>query len=306
MVAANQRADNRPVPSSTPFSPSLKLDPLEAWLKRAGSEIFSVTATITPEVAERLLARNAGNRPIREKGESRSVEAYARAMLRGEWVLNGAPIIVSADGQLNDGQHRLSAVVASGVAVPMHITFGVERESRHTVDQGAARSPGHILAMRGEKNYNTLATAVAVVWAYDGDKNFGTRPTPAQLIDCLDANPGIRDALHDAAHMKSGFLCSVGYIGGAHYLCRRVNAEHADDFLHAVRTGLNISDPKSAVFKLRKRLIDHTAKRENIPAIEQAALYIKAFNAVLHNRSPGNLLWRRFGPTAEDFPTAGA
>lgn len=282
------------------------IDNLDIWLKRGCGEIFSVNASVTPALAERLLAQNTGNRPIRQKGESRSVEAYARAMLRGEWVLNGEAVIVSSDGQLNDGQHRLSAVIASGVAVPMHLMFGVERDTRRTVDQGAARSPGQILSMMGEKSYNQLATAVAFVWSYSGDRNFQARPTTDQLIKTLEAHPALREATAAAAHLKTGFLCSVGYLAGAHYVCWRANPELADDFLLAVRTGLNISDPKSPVFKLRKRLIDHTAKREVIPAVEQAALYIKAFNAVLSNKTPGNLMWRRFGPTSEDFPVAGA
>jgi len=308
MLAESPPADNHePTIGAPPVRhPNSPINRLDTWLKRGADEIFTVTATVTPELAQRLLDRNPGNRPLRWKGDSRSVEAYARAMLRGEWLLNGEAIIISSDGQLNDGQHRLNGVIESGMAIPMHLTFGVERDSRHTVDQGAARTPGQVLAMMGEKTYNTLAHALQFVWAYDGDRHFQNRPTMEQLLKTLEQHPNIRDTLHQASLLSSDFRASIGYMGGSHYVCRRINEQVADDFLAAVKTGLNISDPKSAVFRLRKRLIDHTAKRENIPAVEQAALYIKAFNAVLQNRSVGQLVWRRYGPAAEDFPVAGA
>ena len=283
----------------------LKVDALAGWLKRGEREVFTETVTMTPLLAHRLLERNADNRPLRENGTSRCVQAYAAAMTRGEWVVNGAPIIVSREGLLNDGQHRLNAVVRANISVPMQITFGVERDTRHTIDQGAARTPGNILAMHGERNANQLAHAIQFVWAYDGQRIFGYRPSPDEMLATLQANEGLREAINDVRGVATEFKISNGYIAGAHYVCQRHNTLMASGFLDHVRTGLHIKDTGSPVLKLRKRFQDHLARRDVMLALEQAALWIKAFNAVCSSRNVRNLLWRQNGPTAEDFPMVG-
>lgn len=66
---------------------------------------------ITPEVANRMLDRNTGNRSIRASVARR----YAEEMKRGSWRETGDPIRVSVNGNLIDGQHRLHAITLSGV-----------------------------------------------------------------------------------------------------------------------------------------------------------------------------------------------
>jgi hypothetical protein len=302
MIAESRTSASTRATPSTAFK--AKLDPLPAWLMRGRSEVFTVVADVTPDLAERLLALNVENRPVRWNGALRCVEAYAKAMQRGDWRINGEAIIVSSEGLLNDGQHRLHAVVASGMAVPMQITFGVDRESRHTVDQGAARTPGNILAMRGEANTNQLAHAIQFMFCYDGQRVFGYRPSSDELLQVLDAHPHLRDAVRDVGPLAREFRVSPGYLGGSLYVCRRVNPIIANAMLDGVHTGLDIRESGSPVFRLRKRFQDHLAGRERILALEQAALYIKAFNAIAQRRNVRNLLWRQNGPAAEAFPTA--
>lgn len=67
---------------------------------------------ITPEVATSLLKNNAGNRNLR----STVVDHYADQMKRGEWKPTHQAIAIGAGGNIIDGQHRLSAIVKSGLA----------------------------------------------------------------------------------------------------------------------------------------------------------------------------------------------
>lgn len=278
---------------------------LERWLDRAKSEVFTVNATLTPDMAQALLARNPENRTLRMSGATRSVKAYAEAMSRGEWKLNGETIIISKEGLLNDGQHRCNAVVMSGNAIPVLMTFGVERESRETVDQGAARTPGDILSQAGEKNVNQLAHALQFVWSYDDHRVFGYRPTPQQLRETLEAHPELRQAVNDVRALAMQFKLSIGYLAGAYYVCSRVDPIAAERLLQQSESGLNVSESGAPVAKLRKRFMDHLAKRDAIVALEQAALFIKAFNHTLAGRNVRVIVWRRNGDAAESFPTAG-
>ena len=61
---------------------------------------------ITPEMAREYLEKNSHNRRLSE----RSVRNLATAIKNGEWQVNGEAIKVDKEGNLLDGQHRLSAI----------------------------------------------------------------------------------------------------------------------------------------------------------------------------------------------------
>lgn len=271
------------------------------WIERGKREVFSVVTLVTPDMARVLIGCNTENRPVIWNGANRSVSAYAAAMKRGEWTLNGEAVIVAATGELNDGQHRLYAVIESGGSVMMALMFGVGRDTRHTVDQGVARTPGHILVMMGEKDANNLAGALQFLWTRDAGVSLNLRPSSDQLLETLSRHPEIREAVR-AANPVAQFHVSRGYIAAAHYLCRKADPFAADQFLNAVVTGLNIQNVNSPVNKLRKAFGEHDAKRKPLGRIEQAALYIKAFNAFRQGRTPKLLMWRDTGEAAEAFP----
>ena len=65
---------------------------------------------ITPEMAQRYLERNTHNRRLSE----RSVRELVTAIKNDEWQVNGEAIKVDEEGNLIDGQHRLSRLAGSG------------------------------------------------------------------------------------------------------------------------------------------------------------------------------------------------
>lgn len=99
---------------------------------------------ITPAIAAAYLEMNKNNRAIRKK----VVDAYARDMANGEWVVQHQGIAFDVDGNLVDGQHRLQAVIKAGVPVQMMVTRGLEKNSVEGIDQGAKRSFSDVLTMQ--------------------------------------------------------------------------------------------------------------------------------------------------------------
>jgi hypothetical protein len=251
--------------------------------------------------------RNTANRGMTLKGAVRCVLAYAAAMERGEWVLNGETVVISNTGDLNDGQHRLAAVLRACQAnpqltVPMLLVFGVERETRHTIDQGVGRSNAHILAMYGEHNTTNLASALQFVWAMVNGYSLHRRPSTDELLDTLKDHPDLRAAVKEAWGLAGVFRVSLGYIGATQYLCARVDADKAEAFLHMVKSGVDVPSQVHPVAKLRHMYIEHYAKRERMRALEQTANYIRAFNAFCQDRSRFTT-WKDNG--VEDFPQPG-
>lgn len=88
-------------------------------------EDFGLEVTIeviTPEEAQAYLDNNAKHRPIKEK----KVAEYMGEMKDGKWRLNGKTICFDTTGRLLNGQHRLSAVVASGVSLTTVVVRGLD------------------------------------------------------------------------------------------------------------------------------------------------------------------------------------
>ena len=84
--------------------------------------------TITPVTAKAYLVRLTGDE---RRLSVQLVLRLANAMRADQWILPDKPSALSAglvfdcQGRLLDGQHRLEAVVESGVTVPMYVTYRV-------------------------------------------------------------------------------------------------------------------------------------------------------------------------------------
>ncbi len=118
--------------------------------------------TITPEWAQKTLSeKNSGNRAMNRQ----HVELLAREMKLGRWKVNGDTICLNGS-RLIDGQHRLAAVVASGVTIDSFVIEGIPCDVFDTKDIGKRRSGGDTLGVRGEKNAYRLAAALVMIDKY--------------------------------------------------------------------------------------------------------------------------------------------
>ena len=114
---------------------------------------------ITPSKAKELLSKNTQNRNPQEG----HVAFLAREMKTGSWKMNGETIVVSSDGVLVDGQHRLLACVKSSVSFPTILVEGVNIDVVTTIDTGKSRSLQDVLKMNGFKNVSKLASYIVAI-----------------------------------------------------------------------------------------------------------------------------------------------
>lgn len=99
------------------------------------------TMTITPAMAKVLLGKNwSENRDIRKS----AIVEYASMMRRGEWMLSPQGLIISSEGVLLDGQHRLHAVIRAGVPVQFVVITVPSKEVFRVLDQGAKRNSADV------------------------------------------------------------------------------------------------------------------------------------------------------------------
>lgn len=108
-------------------------------------KLKTVIVELTPDEAEKLLAFNSHNRPVKQS----IVDRYANAMLAGKWRLHHQGIAFTdetKDRVLVDGQHRLYALWWLGtqghkdLTVPFQITYGVPIDTQLLIDDHTKRT----------------------------------------------------------------------------------------------------------------------------------------------------------------------
>lgn len=135
---------------------------------------------VTPEMAKRWLERhNVGNRPIRPG----VVKRYVAMMKAGQWVTSPDGIIFGGGDRLLQGQHRLTAIVKSGVTCRMCVTRGVSNEAFKVLDRGAPRSVADVLGIN--KKLSEVARLGATLM-HDARAGFGSI-TDFQVGDVAEA-----------------------------------------------------------------------------------------------------------------------
>lgn len=113
---------------------------------------------IGPEQAVRLLEGNKNNRPISDQ----TVRQYAAEMKAGRWRETGNPINIGADGTLLNGQHRLWAIIESGVTVRFHVIYETDEAAFATFDTGRTRTAQTLIGMvRPEHSDKSTAAGAA-------------------------------------------------------------------------------------------------------------------------------------------------
>lgn len=230
----------------------------------ASGQPFAEVVVIDPTLAYLLLQRNPADE--NRKLAVATVQKYAADMAEGRWRgLNGQTIVISKDGYLNDGQHRLNAVIECGGSIPFTVVFGAERESRMTLDQNKVRTSGDYIGMAGIKNGNKVAAVAAIIHAFKNDLLPGGNTTRAAHSDrrptkvllhkyALDRLDGIEPALQFCNRRDVRRLTTDTRMAACLYLVAEVAGwSDATEFFERVISGENLGKTNPA-YTVRERL----------------------------------------------------
>lgn len=121
-------------------------------VKTVQTGLKHVDIYISPELARDMLQhsrRGAINPDHKNRTISRArVRAYAEMMKDKKWCLTGEPIIISNDGEILNGHHRLEASCESQSGFIAPITYGVTDDlSFAHIDVGNNRTRSQVLEM---------------------------------------------------------------------------------------------------------------------------------------------------------------
>lgn len=115
---------------------------------------------ITPEIAKKMLE---SNNNLNRKISMTTVNAYADDMRNGKWIDNNIPITFCTDtNNIADGQHRLAAVVESGVSQYFIINY-LPSDRCKGFDMNRIRSVSDILTFNKILEANMASNSVIAI-----------------------------------------------------------------------------------------------------------------------------------------------
>lgn len=251
---------------------------------------------ITPALAEKMLKRNTRNRSVSEH----TVKRYAEDMTAGRWKLSNDAICFNGDLMIN-GQHRLHAVIKSGVAIQCFVIESMDSDAFDVMDIGKRRSIGDALSVMGEKNANVVGAALQLIERYMTGQMAGAekrkRYSAIDVESFLKKYPEVRESVpFGIGSIRK--LCGSGAMPSAcHYLFSRKSPEQANQFMTTLKSGagLEAGDP---IFILREALMHNAIAKAKLPLSHIMAYIIKGWNAWRKNRP---MKFLRF-QDKEEFP----
>lgn len=234
---------------------------------------------VTPEIAQHWLAFNTNNREI----TNAKLAQFQDDMECGEWRKNGEPVKFSY-GKLLDGQHRLTAIILSGVTLPLIVVHGLDSESQVTMDTGRSRTPRDILTIEGQDKWSAsiLGSALHTIIAYENGlaiysqrkytnrevRNFYLENSPA-LINTINRVKGYPRKFPILPHARAVAL---------HYIFGKVDSDLADSFFDRLLIGENLVR-SSPVFHLRTRFEMDMKEKKKRTTYEQMFFIVRAWNS---------------------------
>ena len=236
----------------------------ELWLKamvdKAKDGVFTQLVNITPELARCMLKRNPDNKKIRPK----RVLELAREITEGRWAVNGETIVVSNTGELNDGQHRLSAIVHSNTPVNINVCFGPTRDSRFTTDTGSPKGVADFITMNKGQYGTSAAAAAKLLLAYERGLFAITGNLLQSKTEIFNFYNQNADEINNAVvNTESKFLKNIGGRSAfvvAYVLCARENPKRVIEFFELLKTGEGLKHG-CPILQLRSHALELQRKR---------------------------------------------
>lgn len=229
--------------------------------------------TISPATAAAWLEHNTHNRTL----DPRTVAVYARDMAAGRWHFTGEAVKWSTGGVLLDGQHRLAAVVESGVPVKMVVVRGLVPESQDSMDIGRRRTAGDALGLHGEKRSTNLAATAKLILT-DGDRR-NYRPTQSEVLALIAGDPAIRIIVNDILPPLQIKVTTLSLQAYVYWRLDRIDSSDTAKFFDALST-LADMPAGSPILALHKRLSAHARRGSSrIYRQEVCSYFFQAWNS---------------------------
>lgn len=250
-------------------------------------EMTSKRMVVTPKMAAEFLKLNVCNRKFKQH----IANHYAMLMNRGEWSQTSTQgIDISVSGLLMNGQHRLSAIVKSGVSVNMFVHENVPDENFKTMDTGAKRSMTDIIDIAGVENPKSVSAIITKFLILknnsgrSGTYNKGKTGLSANdILDEYSKRPDFWQTIVENTnkfHKAFGTFLEPSHIGAWYATCMDIDQSDADHYFKMLSTGIGFTSDKDPIAQYRSYLIKNREEKntKTVTVPHRFALFAKSWN----------------------------
>lgn len=234
-------------------------------------------------------------------------------MTKGNFKQTGDTIKFDWFDCLQDGQHRLQGIVASGQTHKLLVVRGLDPEAFPYMDIGRNRNAADVLSIEGIESASKIAAMAKflihyrrgklITMAQGGQKDKKYRLTNSDVLDFVQEN---LESLKESYPYGYGAnnrdkVLSGSHMAALHYIFKTIKPDCdvlADDFFHKLGIGADLAKD-SPIYLLRTRLIQDLRSKRKMPPLEKIALVIKAWNAYREEKKPKVITWSN---VQEPFP----
>ena len=259
----------------------------------------------TPEICAELLKNQVCNRPIRLK----RVNTIADDLVNGRWRDNGETIKLDEQGRVIDGQHRLAAIVKSGVSVELFVVEGLCSNVQPTINGSMPNKFSDLLSFEKFNNGRSLAATTRLLWAWisgvfpERACSVYTPPSNDLLLEVLLSHEKLADAVSLMGSLAKSGNCKVCPISTAAFLFYIAGANERDKPIKFFQK-LYIGDDvilKSGVWHFRTQMLNDIGSRTPVSPLMRTAKLVKAWNSFYEEKQPSTGALVRW-TLAEEFP----
>lgn len=259
-----------------------------------GSVRYTVSIeTFDAARAAEALGHNTCNRPL----SPFQARQLAASISRREWKLNGETVVFSDSGRLLQGQHRMQAVILTGVPITTFVVRGVPDDVFPSFDRGKKRGAADVLAIDGKKNTVQLAAAGRAIVFLEQGGYAGRNCSSDQVRATVEQHPTLSTWVERFSTSPARKFLPSSFAAVLTLAAERHGEAPVGVFLEQVASGEQLAKRMPA-FTLRERFLG-AARGQSLTAEVQLAFFIKAINAHLRAEP---LVMLRFLP-GEDFPS---
>ncbi|SDH43074.1 hypothetical protein [Microbacterium sp. 77mftsu3.1] len=273
--------------------------------------------TVNREVAMALLALNTSNRQLSRT----NVNTMVRQIEGGKYNTRTSNAIgISTEGALTDGQHRLNAIVETGVTMDLIIVTGCDKMAV-LIPNAKPRSFSEYLRQHEISYATILAPMVKTLWMVDGpgarsaDGKFQpswdygrsmNHITDAEFLDYLAANPIFQDyaKLGSALYSRIGKGLPARFLGAFCYFVDHHTDENGkrdrEEFFDRLADGVGL-EKGSPILAMRDVLAKRMEDGSDKFAVMQGK-FIKAWNAYREGKKVTTLKFNPGGHHPDEMP----
>jgi hypothetical protein len=250
---------------------------------------------VTPSLANEWLNFNTNNRRINPQAVAKLVSDIRN----GRWQNNGESIKFDRENRLIDGQHRLLAIIASGISLRLLVVTNLEPGSQQTIDIGVSRTSGQIAGMLGVANAHELAALAHVLLRYERSRdviwNASASATKTEIVEFVTREASNLNRANSFGNQarRAARIKSVPYSLLAFHVLNKYDEGTWMKWHDRIVDGVGLSQTDARLVLRNQSMRRDSARQGSWPQQEMIGWVIKAWNAYVTNRPIKALIFRK-------------